>query len=369
MKLVVSGIEYEGFLAAEATLRLDAVADAFSFEATSKDGVPLPFKGGEACSVTVDGEKVISGFIEIANPSGDAESHDISIRGRDKTGDLVDSHMGGDRSDRPDLSDIGTAASLKTICEKVIAHIGADIDVIDEVSPPLFDVANDLASPEPAQNAFEFLEGLARKRQVLLSSNADGNLVITRAAGVTGAGVIQNLVGSNTNNVITYDAIYDTTGRFNTYIMASQLNPTVNPYLEAAPETMVNQKAESLDEDIRASRQFAFIMENSSGSTVGQQRADWEANIRKARGLLYSVSLDGYRDQGGQLWTTNVLVPVRDEYAGIDSQMLVNAVEFSFDVENGRTTTLSLIHPDAYKQEPVEPETEKKRRVIKFLLP
>ena len=94
MRIQVNGIEYSNFNHAVATIRLDALSNTFNFGATSEKGNPLPFKGGEECAIIVSGEKVITGFIEIIDVDYDSGSHSISIQGRDKTADLIDSTIG-----------------------------------------------------------------------------------------------------------------------------------------------------------------------------------------------------------------------------------------------------------------------------------
>jgi prophage tail gpP-like protein len=77
------------------------------------------------------------------------------------------------------------------------------------------------------------------------------------------------------------------------------------------------------------------------------ERNKWEYNIRKSRSQVYSATVHGFRNQTGNLWAINELINVEDEFAGINSRMLVNSVQFSLS-DGGRQTILSLIHKDAY---------------------
>lgn len=355
MKLEVAGVEYDNFTGASAEIRLDALSNTFSFSAVSTQGTPLPFKGGEACRVLVDGEPVVTGSIEVVDVNYDANGHSIDIQGRDKTGDILDSTISS-------LSDIRAPITLKSIIQKAIANIGADVSVVDDAEPAPFNAAEDLSAPEPGQNAFDFIETHARKRQVLLTSNGDGDVVITGAGGTKSKGAIQNILNSEDNNVIAGSVSYDTTGRFNIYKFASALNPLaiVNAGATGASE-VVNQQGSTTDPDVRIGRQMVLIAEGPSSNDQDKLRAKWEANIRKARGRVYSVTILGYRTAGdtGDLWAVNTLVPVRDDFAGIDAEMIVNTVTFSFDLQTGRQTTLSLLESNAYSLALEEPKTEK----------
>lgn len=350
MKLEVAGIPYENFLSASAEIRLDALSNTFSFSAVSED--VLPFKGGEPCRVLVDGEAVVTGFIEVVNGSYDSGTHSLSLQGRDKTGDLLDSSIGV-------LDDLRGKLTLKSVIEKVIAHLKLNIDVIDDALPDKFNPAEDIEAPEEGDNAFEFIEKLARTRQVLLTSNGDGNIVITRAGTTVVNGRIVNQKGNPDNNVISASYSYDTTGRYRFYGSASALNPVA---LNNAGSTdlaeLVNQSGGASDIDIRLGRQFILVSESPYSSGQNDERAKWEANIRKARGRIYSAIINGYRDDDGKLWSVNTLIPVGDSFAGIGAHMLINTIAFTFDKEAGRQTTLSMVNENAYTLTLEEPKTE-----------
>ena len=359
MRIEVDGIQYQDFVSASATLRLDALARTFSFVATSDQAVPLPFKGGEACKVVVNGEDVITGFIELVNVDGDDESHTIQITGRGKTADLLDSSIGT-------LDTVIRPGSLKSVVEQIIGHIGADLQVIDDVSPAPFNSAEDIVAPEPGQNCFDFLERLARKRQVLLTSDGEGNVVIAQGSGTTVEGAfVQHRVADDSNNVLAYSASYDLTGRFNVYRMVTQLNQGALNLAGVTPAASVVSQGQAVvvrdnAPELQArARQLVLVGENMSSGPEDQKRAVWEQNIRRARGRVYSATIDGHRNQAGLLWTPNTLIRVVDEYAGINALMLVNTVEFQLNDQGGRTTILSFVESDAYSLALQEPVTEK----------
>lgn len=356
MIIEVAGVQYGDFVSANAEIRLDALSNTFSFQATSKDAVPLPFRGGEACKIFVDGDQVLSGFIEVVNVSGDARSHSIAIQGRDKTGDLLDSSVGP-------LGSFSGTVSLKSLCERVIKHVGTDVSVVDEATPEPFNAAEDLADPEPGDNAFAFLEQYARKRQVLLSSTSDGDLLIATSSGEEiDASIINRLNDPfGLNNVLKYTVAYDSTGRFNLYRTISQLNPSVATEageLDALSIASQGDNASVLDEAIRRGRQHVLVSEAMTSSEPSKNRSLWEANIRKARGRTYGCTVNGYRNETGALWSVNKLPIVLDENAGIAARMLVNTVAFSLTRDGGRSTTLTFLERNAYTLQLQEPVTE-----------
>ncbi len=364
--LEVNGTQYGGFTGAQVQLRLDALSNTFSFDATSNAGTAFPFKGGDACRIFVDDELVLTGNIELVTASYDNTNHSITFEGRDKTGDILDSSLGGKGADGIPISDMKAPITLATICKRVISHIGSDVEVVDEVKPAAFKASEFIASAEPGEGAFEFLEKYSRLRQVLLSSNADGNLLLTASSGEEIAAVVSHRVGNpdGSNNVIRADVSYDSTGRYNLYKTFSQLNTSSGAlagFLSAVSVSSSDGK-DATDEGVRAGRQLILISESPISGKDIPNRSTWEKNIRRARGRVYSAELSGFRDQSGNLWTLNTLPLVLDEFAGIENRMLVNTISFSNSHDAGtEKTVLGLIEKNAYTlelQEPTEKEGE-----------
>jgi prophage tail gpP-like protein len=360
--LEVNGNRYEDWTNASCEIRLDALSNTFGFTATSRDGQPLPFLGGESCRVYVENQLVLTGHIELVNGNGRANAnHVVQLSGRDKTGDLLDSTIGS-------LGTLTAPITMKQLCEMVISFITSpgdspSIQVIDQAIPAPFTEREDLMDPQPGQPAFEFLEKYARKRQVLLTSNEYGNLVIAQSSGIQTAAKIVNQRGdpNGLNNVLEYEFSYDQTGRYNLYKALSQLNPVPLSVTGIAKAGSVVEQGDTLDvidREVRRGRQLTLITEAFMSDKFTQDRATWEANIRKARGKIYSCVLDGHVDSTGAVWEINRLPHVIDEDAKINSRMLINSVTFKMDEEEGSTTALGLVNSKAYTLTLEEPRSD-----------
>ena len=357
MKLEVNGVQYDNFKAASCEIRLDALSNMFSFEAVAAEGEALPFKGGEPCRVIVNGTPVLTGFIEVVKVNYDSSDHTIRVQGRDKTGDILDSNI-------DKISDLRAPITLKEIIDKVIANIGSDIKVIEEVSTDPFDQAQDVAAPEPGDNAFNFIEKYSRKRQVLLTSNGDGNIVITSGSSEEARGSIQHIIGAEDNNVLASSFSFDTTGRFNVYKFASQLNPfALNFAGDTGLDSVAAQSGGITDPDVRIGRQLILIAEAPNSGDQNESRSKWEANIRKARGLVYSVTVPGYNvdptNSGSKLWQINKLYQIIDDYLGKSEPMLCNSVTFTLDLNGAELTSLSFVDQKSYSLSLSKPQTSK----------
>jgi len=95
ISISVNGQAFENFTSASVSIALDSISGSFNFTAVSTKGQLLPFRNGDACQILVDGEAVIDGFIEKLDYTYNAKSHSITVSGRDKTADLIDSTIKG----------------------------------------------------------------------------------------------------------------------------------------------------------------------------------------------------------------------------------------------------------------------------------
>jgi prophage tail gpP-like protein len=204
----------------------------------------------------------------------------------------------------------------------------------------------------------------ADKRQVLLTDNADGNIVITRNTGDASAGLrlVNRIDGGDENNVTGGSVRLDHTQRFNTVRFKSQLNVTAFAKVQAAinSQEISNQLAEATDSDIRSSRTLTLIAENSSDTSILQDRADWEVNIRRIRSKTANVSVVGHSDENGNPWTTNQIANVDISFFGESANMLIDAVAMTYSRNNGSTTNVRLVPQDAYKIQAEQPSEDKR---------
>ena len=91
--LTVNGINYDGWKANSVTKPLESLSGIFDLGLTERwpgQQMPRAINPGDSCALKVDGELLITGFVDDVEPSFDAESHTLTVRGRDKAGYLVD---------------------------------------------------------------------------------------------------------------------------------------------------------------------------------------------------------------------------------------------------------------------------------------
>jgi len=346
--LEVSGIQYTDFEGASVSFSLDTFAREFSFAATASEGKTLPFKGGESCKIFVDEIQVLNGFIDIVSGGYDANSHSIQILGRGRVADISDSTL--------DSFELASEISLENIIKTVITQLSLDIKVINNAGDiPIFNKSEDEIGVSVGEGGFEFIENLARKRQVILNEDGNGDIVINRASTQKLKQKLQNIRGSNDNNVKTASFDYDLTGIYKDYIVKSQQNTSALSFSGVSDlASTTDQSGRSTSTKSRAGRQLAFIAEKASGKDQLDARASWESNIRRARSREYLAVVVGHKTAFDEIWEFNKLISVNDEFADIKETMLINRVTFITSASDGNITELVLIDKDAYTPNPAD---------------
>lgn len=361
MTLEVRGEEFNNFTEASATISLTQFVNTFSFGTTSDKPLEFPVQIGDPVRVLIDGNAIVTGFVESIDGSHSAGSRSIDIRGASRTVDVIDTTL--------DQTSFATPISFVKLIEKILEQAGlASIKVTNEVENLEDFKEEEVIKIDQAQSAYSVLEQYARKRQVFLITDSDGNIVITKNSGIQNNLKLFSLMNDTKmqNNVISANVRLDNKDRFNKYIAVSQTNMVGINILDDDPgaESASNQRNQAIDEDIREGRTLIFVAENSSDNVNLAERATWEANVRRALSSTYSAVVDTHLQSKGQPWQVNQLITVLDEFEGINSTLLVDEVRFNFSLNDGETTELRCVKKDAYTQEASEPEKQKQTDVF-----
>jgi len=342
--IVIDGRQYDFYTSLEVRTGLRQQAREFSLQAETAGVDDIPFRKGMTVSISFAGTRVFNGFVEQIEMSMDDTGISYLIAGRDLLGDLVDSNL-------VELGDTGK--TVKHAAEAALRHLGIStgvIDLADTASRP-FERRSEMSAPEPGETAFEWLQDLARRRQALLTSDGDANLVITEGIGLkTDAKILHRKIDRELNNILSMTYRTSDSDRFGTYFCVPQKNVAAlaRAQAEATPRNIVVTKSSASDPAIRGSRVRFVDNESSMRRRDALLRAIWEANLSRAEGTQYQVTVDGLRDSTGQLWTQNTAPEVIDDFAGISAKMLLEGVAYRLG-EEGETATLVFTDPEAFQ--------------------
>lgn len=340
IEIEVDGIRLTEFISARVTRSIATASGSFSVKIPARENQPVPIKVEQKVLILIDGCPAINGFIESVNIRYDSRSHSIDFSGRDRTADFIDSSVNSSL-------DITPPITLAALLQVTLANMGLSaISVIDDVSPEEFGEELDI-SAEIGQTGFEFIEPFSRARQVLLTSDGQGNLRLVRAGTRrSGSALVNKIDGGSQNNILSGSFSIDNSNRFNKYIAKSQ-DVFSGENVSADPADGIDNEGEATDSEIRTSRVKIFEAEENMDSDSAGRRAAWDSNLNRAKAKKLSVQVQGH-NANGVVWEPNQLARVADDFSDIQSDMLIEQVEYQYDNNSGSTTNLSLVPPDSY---------------------
>lgn len=330
VELKVNGRLYGGWEQVSIQRGIEQIAGAFTLSVTDRWNTEagqkaFEIKPGQTCEVWVDGQIVITGYIDETEPAYDATSHAITVTGRDKTGDLVDCgaiYKSGHWINK----------TIAQIAQDLIAPFGIGLKVQADIGAPL-----PVFAIQEGASVFEELERAARMRALLLVSDGQGNLVLTRA-GTDRAGA-HLLEGGN---ILRASGMLSWKDRFSHYIVKGQR--TGNDHAFAA--TVAQQQEAVKDATINRYRPLVLLAEDQDGNATLRQRAEWERNVRAGRGTRATVTVQGWQ-ANGKLWQPNTLTRLQSPRLAADLDLLIVSVNYTLD-DSGALTVLDLAQPQAF---------------------
>lgn len=364
--LTVNGRAYSGWTSVRVTRTIEAIAGSFALKVTDRVG-PTPvdhaqvfaesgaIRVGDPCVVTLGAEPVITGEIDVVDRSYDADAHDVSVSGRDRTGQLCDvsaNWMGSGRRKNATPT-IGEARSeyygvfLVDLVRHLVKPFSIDVRVAPGLDPEritLGPAANKDVRKivvNPGDSVFDLIDRECRLVGVLPVSDGRGGLVLTRPdmENLTVTALIEGM------NILSASATIDNSRRYYEYIAyGCRSGKDDNPGASVS--------ARSYDHGVRHDRVLMVRVEGAASIAMAQRRAQWEAAVRAARALSVTVTVQGWTQGNSDIWPINALVPLRSPTLGINEAMLITETTSELSLQRGTTTTLRLTRPDAYRPQP-----------------
>ena len=350
--LKVKGKEYGGWTSATVEKSLYTMTGAFGFSAT--DIFPGNFRKwgfsmGDECQVIINGQVVITGYIEDIPISYDATSHNIQIGGRDKTGDLVDCSFIKEPAKTASTSFFGATANewkgqtietvIKALCKPYQITVNVDASVSAQAS---YKIANETFKANEGDTVFDMVSKLCKMKGILPVSYGDGKLTLT-GTGTQKANDILEL-GKNVKEGSFDQSDKD---RFRTYVVKGQGKGKDEKALGDTGQPI----GEYLDALVKRHRPMVLFTETSCDAGYCKDRAKWESLSKAGNSRKLEYTVQGLTQSNGKIWPLNSLVKVKDDFLGIKSKdaLLISAVKYSISNGEGSITRLTVVHPDAFK--------------------
>lgn len=329
LRLKVGPREFVGWKSISIQRSIEAVAGRFVVEAANDaapKGEPFPAAQGLPATIQVGDQTILDGYVDRLVLGVDAGERTASFAGRDRTGELVDCSP-------LDTPQEWLDAFPSTIARDLSAPFG--IEVVTQTAQrriPRF-------AYNPGESSYEAIERAARIDGVLAITDGQGRLVLTRGPRSRDRIETPLVEGDNVRSARIEN---DVSGRFGVYVVRGQHpgSATFGGLAAASPEGRV------FDEGIRAQRSIVVISESPADVETARRRAGWEATYRAARGSVVEVEVQGLEHRDG-VWEIGKSVSCRLPSLYFEGEALISSVKFAISQE-GSTTTLGLVRPDAY---------------------
>lgn len=323
ISLVVQGVEYKGWTRAAITYAANQAARSFAFtlvdngEANAWNFRP----SDEEALVLIDGETVLTGFIDLFAPSFSGVEHKIEISGRSKSADLIDS----------DADHVTGEFKGKTVGQIATA-----------LAPKGFIVRSDPGVPaiatfrlHPGETIHAAIDRASTKLGYLVMGTADGGILITR-----GSARVAHHALYEGRHIVTASGHFDNVNRHSVVKVRGQRA------IGSHQKGSLQIEGAAPDHSMRRPRRRVHTANHDTTSAEAKRTAIWMQKRKFGESVKASIRLIGTRDDTGLLWQVNTRIYVHSPFLRMDQEMSILSVQITQDAA-GTFTVLELVHPDA----------------------
>lgn len=347
LTITVNGQAFSGWQDVAVSRSIEQMADAFNLsyiDVTGFNTKPLAIYEGDPCTIKIDGEIIITGFVDDSERGYTASSSTMRVSGRSKICDVIDCaaiYKSGEW--------FNTAAL--DIVLAIIKPFGLTVRVADaDLGPPIRKFA--IQDGETAGSA---IDRVCKMRGVLVTSDTQGNIVLTRVGSLRSSTKLQRGV-----NILTGSYRGSWKERFSEYTIKTQAQGD-DEYSDYAVASIKRSVKDTL---INRYRPTVIMADNEDSGKELEQRASWERNVRAGRSRSLEYSVQGWRDDDGKLWSPNTLVTIDDDYLRLRDELLITSVAYGRSLQSGTTTQLTLAPRVAYDVQPLPPKKPTRRELL-----
>ncbi|HBP4732231.1 TPA: baseplate protein [Escherichia coli] len=344
--LRTDGRLFTGWTSVSVTRSIESVAGYFELGVNVPPGTDLSgLAPGKAFTLEIGGQIVCTGYIDSRRRQMTADSMKITVAGRDKTADLIDCaavYSGGQWKNR----------TLEQIARDLCAPYGVTVrwELSDKESSAVFPGF----TLDHSETVYEALVRASRARGVLMTSNAAGELVFSRAASTATDELVLG------ENLLTLDFEEDFRDRFSEYTVKGYACTNGAEGDDIDAKSIVSRKGTATDSDVTRYRPMIIIADSKITAKDAQARALREQRRRLAKSITFEAEIDGWTRKDGQLWMPNLLVTIdASKYAIKTTELLVSKVNLILNDQDGLKTRVSLSPREGFLV-PVESDRKNK---------
>lgn len=324
VRVVVGGMAYTSWKSVSIRAAVKEAARSFSLTVAAESGAAATawqFKAGTSIAIYANADLLLTGYVDRYQPKIGPMNAEVTISGRSKAADVIDSS-----------ADHKTGRfEKKTILEvaKELDQFGVGFTSTETMEKiPAYQIT-------PGETVFRAIERLSRSEGFALMGKPDGGIEITKAGTKRhGGGLFEGV------NIIEGEADHNWSNRHSKYTVRGQ-RPTGTGADNLEVEATIR------DAGVDRHRPVIIIAEDDTDKPRAKKRAKNRRDRAAGNGLRAGVTVQGFRDEGGEIWTPNRLIFVQSPFLNVQQDMLLEGVTFSQDAR-GSTSRLDLVDPRAY---------------------
>ncbi|KVN27354.1 Mu P family protein [Burkholderia pyrrocinia] len=338
-----AGVSVSGWSSVRVTAGIDRIPRSFELEMTERfpGAEDVLISPGDYCEIRMGDSIVLTGYIDVVNPSINANTHGIRVIGRGKCADIVDCSAQWPNSQIANCSAFDIAKTLADVYG-IPVQLAPAVDQLPRI--PQMNIML-------GETAYQIIERVCRFSGLLVYELADGTLYLSRASSLSMDSGIQE--GINLESASVENSVANRFSEIQAVMMAvnnlEDLNAVNAPVFTATDPNVTRHR-----------RRIIIAEAGQLGWDVSTQRALWEVARRYGLSNVLHVTVDNWRDISGNLWEPNRLISVLipsmkvsgDESGIVPRQYLIVEVTFHRGLE-GTHAELTLMPPEAFLPEPI----------------
>lgn len=330
--LVVGGLQFKDWETVWVQHRYAEPFALFRFTSAERENIKrsrwesLRFRPGERCLIQLGGQLAMNGIILTRQVAYDANHHGVQLDGKGGTWWAAKSSIDHKTHNFDGMNFV-------QIARKVLSPYTVGIKIIGTPDPTPF--VKEQA--QPGKTIWDYLEGLARPRGIVLGSDHLGNFLI---------------IGPHTMPV-TSDLIEGHN------ILKMQCIITIDPFFQKYSVTG-QSAADDSKRGTANSEMFASVMGSApmySHRIVPAEQPVWGIEELKARAanekiwheqaiIEAHITVPGWLKPSGDLWRTGDVHQVVSPMAPLDMPLAIEVATFTQDRSSGTLTTLKMVRPE-----------------------
>ena len=331
IKIEIDGTILEKYFDFCLNKSIESFCNSFSFSISQKTADLLEIQQYSVVQITIEKELVFTGFVESIDITQNLDNYYLSISGRDKASEILDSYIIPKQYKQNDFLKLARLV----LDDNGFNNIKVESDI--KILPKL--IGNSFVA-EKDSKIFNFLDNLAKTIQVILVTNQNGDLLITREGVDLAVGSID--ITNNQINIISSNLNVDSTETYR-YIRI------IGTQKQEQTKKRFNQNVEFVDQKANTNKRLIVSLGSNSNKNRLEDIANWYMAVKRGKGARYTAEVRGFLTNinSGLLWKENTLILLKDDSNNINGCFLLQGVNYKVN-DSGSITTLFLCNVGSF---------------------